>query len=82
MIHAMLAAQREAAIPEVRINQDFAARTHRALRIGSAPERIAPATLDGLLALRGAVESIDAAEDEAGCRARESASRCRRGYRF
>jgi uncharacterized protein (TIGR00255 family) len=73
-IHATLAAQREPAIPEVRINQNLLRELIAALTRIPLPERIAPATLDGLLGLRGVVEVIDAAEDEAAIlRARESA---------
>jgi uncharacterized protein (TIGR00255 family) len=64
-IHATLVAQREAAIPEVRINQDLLRELIAALSRIPLPERITPASLDGLLALRGIVEIIDAAEDEA-----------------
>jgi uncharacterized protein (TIGR00255 family) len=73
-IHATLAAQRDAAIPEVRINQDLLRELIAAITPIPLPERIAPATLDGLLAMRGVVEIIDAAEDETAIlRARASA---------
>ena len=73
-IHATLAAQRDAAMPEVRINQDLLRELIAALTRIPLPERIAPATLDGLLALRGVVETMDAAEDETAIlRARASA---------
>jgi len=73
-IHATLAAQRDAAIPEVRINQDLLRELISALTRIPLPDRIAPATLDGLLAMRGVVEIMDAAEDETAIlRARESA---------
>ncbi|MGQ0444057.1 MAG: YicC/YloC family endoribonuclease [Beijerinckiaceae bacterium] len=64
-IHATLAAQRDAAIPDVRINQDLLRRLIEACAKIPLPDRIAPATLDGLLALRGVVEIIYAADDEA-----------------
>jgi uncharacterized protein (TIGR00255 family) len=73
-IHATLAAQRDAAIPEVRINQDLLRELIAACAKIPLPERIAPATLDGLLAVRGVVEIVDAAEDETTIlRARASA---------
>jgi uncharacterized protein (TIGR00255 family) len=64
-IHATLAAQRDAAMPEVRINQNLLRELIAAITRIPLPERIAPATLDGLLALRGVVEIMDATEDEA-----------------
>jgi uncharacterized protein (TIGR00255 family) len=64
-IHATLAAQREAATPEVRINQNLLRELIAAITRIPLPERIAPATLDGLLAVRGVVEITDATEDEA-----------------
>ncbi|MGH7249305.1 MAG: YicC/YloC family endoribonuclease, partial [Pseudomonadota bacterium] len=64
-IHATLAAQRDAAIPEVRINQDLLRELIAALTRIPLPDRIAPATLDGLLAMRGVVEIFDAADGEA-----------------
>jgi uncharacterized protein (TIGR00255 family) len=64
-IHATLAAQRDTAMPEARINQDLLRELIAACAGIPLPERIAPATLDGLLALRGVVEIIDAADDEA-----------------
>jgi uncharacterized protein (TIGR00255 family) len=63
-IHATLAAQRDTATPVVRINQDLLRELATALARIPLPERIAPATLDGLLALRGVVEIIDSADDE------------------
>jgi uncharacterized protein (TIGR00255 family) len=64
-IHATLAAQRAAAMPEVRINQDLLKKLVAAIAEIQLPLIIAPATLDGLLALRGVVDIVDAAEDEA-----------------
>ncbi len=73
-IHATLVAQREAAIPEVRINQDVLRKLIAAIADIPLPEMIAPATLDGLLALRGVVEIMEAADDESAIlRAWESA---------
>jgi uncharacterized protein (TIGR00255 family) len=64
-IQANLTARREAAIPEVCINQDLLAGLVAAVAKISLPERIAPATLDGLLGVRGVVEIIETIEDEA-----------------
>ncbi|MGH6794159.1 MAG: YicC/YloC family endoribonuclease [Methylocella sp.] len=73
-IHAALAAQRDAANPEVRINQELLRELIAAIAKISLPEMIAPATLDGLLGVRGVVEIFDAAGDEAEIlRTRESA---------
>jgi uncharacterized protein (TIGR00255 family) len=63
-IHATLAAQRDAAMPEVRINQDVLRKLIAAIAEIPLPEMIAPASLDGLVGLRGVVEIMDAAEDE------------------
>jgi uncharacterized protein (TIGR00255 family) len=72
-VHAAFSAQREAAAPEVRINQGLLSGLINAVAKVPLPERIAPATLDGLLAVRGIVEIVDAAEDEAALsRAREA----------
>ena len=64
-IYATLAAQPEAAIPEVRINQDVLRKLIAAVAEIPPPAMITPATFDGLLALRGVVEISDAAENEA-----------------
>jgi uncharacterized protein (TIGR00255 family) len=73
-IQANLTARREAAIPEVCINQELLAELVAAVAKISLPERIAPATLDGLLGMRGVVEIIDTIEDEvANSRAHASA---------
>ncbi len=64
-IHATLAAQSDAAMPEVRINHDLLRELIAALTRIPLPDRIAPATLDGLLGVRGVVEIADAADDDA-----------------
>lgn len=63
-IHATLAAQRDAAMPEVRINEDLLRELIAAVTKIPLPERIAPATLDGLLAVRGVMDIADAADDD------------------
>ena len=55
-IHATLTAQRETAIPEVRVNQDVLRKLIAAVAEIPLPAMITPATLDGLLAVRGVVE--------------------------
>ncbi|MGH6795235.1 MAG: YicC/YloC family endoribonuclease, partial [Methylocella sp.] len=64
-INVAFAAQREAAIPEIRVNQDLLRKLIAAIAEIPLPERIAPATLDGLLSVRGVVEIFDAADDDA-----------------
>lgn len=64
-INAALTAQRDLAAPEVRVNQDVLGKLIAAVAEIKLPEAVAPATLDGLLAVRGVVEIADAAESEA-----------------
>jgi uncharacterized protein (TIGR00255 family) len=73
-IHSSLAAQRDAAMPEVRINQDLLRKLIAAIAEIPLPLMISPATLDGLLSVRGVMEIADAADEEAEIsRARASA---------
>jgi uncharacterized protein (TIGR00255 family) len=64
-IQAAFAAQRETTTPEIRVNQDLLGKLIAAIAEIPLPEMITPATLDGLLSVRGVVEIFDAAEDEA-----------------
>jgi uncharacterized protein (TIGR00255 family) len=64
-VHATLIADREPMVPKVRINQDLLRELIGAVTWIALPEKIAPATLDGLLAVRGVVEISDAADDDA-----------------
>lgn len=59
-----LTLQREAAYPEVRVNQDLLQKLAAAVAGIDLHGSIAPATLDGLLAVRGVVEVRDAEETE------------------
>jgi uncharacterized protein (TIGR00255 family) len=73
-IHSSLAAQRDAAMPEVRINQDLLRKLIAAIAEIPLPLMISPATLDGLLSVCGVMEIADAADEEAEIsRARASA---------
>jgi uncharacterized protein (TIGR00255 family) len=63
-IHAAFAAQRELFTPEVRVNQDLLRKLIAAVAAIPLPEMISPATLDGLLSVRGVVDISDAAENE------------------
>jgi uncharacterized protein (TIGR00255 family) len=64
-IQAGFTAQREITTPEVRVNQDLLRKLMTAVAAIPLPEMISPATLDGLLSVRGVVEISDAAENEA-----------------
>ena len=64
-IQAGFTAQREITTPEVRVNQDLLRKLITAIAAIPLPEMISPATLDGLLSVRGVVEISDAAENEA-----------------
>ena len=64
-IQAGFTAQREITTPEVRVNQDLLRKLMTAIAAIPLPEMISPATLDGLLSVRGVVEISDAAENEA-----------------
>ena len=64
-IQAGFTAQREITTPEVRVNQDLLRKLMTAIAAIPLPEMISPATVDGLLSVRGVVEISDAAENEA-----------------
>ncbi|HUI20377.1 MAG TPA: YicC/YloC family endoribonuclease [Methylocella sp.] len=64
-IQAALTVQRETTTPEVRVNQDLLRKLITAVAGIPLPEMISPATLDGLLSVRGVVEISDVAENEA-----------------
>lgn len=68
-IQASLTGLCEAANPQVRINQGLLSSLMAAVAGMKLPEAIAPATLDGLLGLRGIVEVLDGAGDEATAQA-------------
>ena len=60
-----LIAQREGAGVEARIDRSALESIAAAAREAAAKTGLAPPTMDGLLALRGVVETVDAADDEA-----------------
>lgn len=64
-VQAGFAAQRDIAAPEIRVNQELLGKLMTAVAEIPLPEMITPATLDGLLGVRGVVEIMDAPEDEA-----------------
>jgi uncharacterized protein (TIGR00255 family) len=73
-LQAAFTAEREATMPEVRINQDLLRKLMTAIAAIPLPEMISPVTLDCLLSVRGVVEISDAADNEAELlRARASA---------
>lgn len=63
--YATLSAQREAAQPEIRINQAALGALQAALAELPASPTLRPASLDGLLSLRGIVDVVEAGDDEA-----------------
>ena len=63
-VYATLTIQREAATPEVRINERILGSLLEALGRLPASSNLRPASVDGLLAVRGVVEVSDAADDE------------------
>ncbi len=64
-IYASLTAQRDAAAPEIRVNRDLLRQLIATLSDIELHGVVAPATLDGLLGVRGVVEIVEAAEAEA-----------------
>jgi uncharacterized protein (TIGR00255 family) len=62
--YATLSLQREVAAPEVRINDELLARLVSALEKLPVSDKIAPASLDGLLAVRGVIDIRDVEESE------------------
>jgi uncharacterized protein (TIGR00255 family) len=63
--HATLTVVRDAAPAQVRINSDVLASLVQALQTVTLPPTIRPASLNGLLAVRGVIESFEPAPDEA-----------------
>lgn len=63
-VHASLSAQRDAMSPDIRVNADLLRKLAVAVAAIELPRSIAPATLDGLLSMRGVVEIAEPAEGE------------------
>jgi len=63
-IYATLTAQREAAAPEIRINEAALAGLRAALAGISTHDNLRPASLDGLLAIKGVVEIVESVDSE------------------
>ena len=73
--YATLAIQRDAAPAAVRINRAVLAALVAALQdLPFDPHKIRPASLDGLLAVRGVVEVVEAGEDEAALATAQAAA--------
>jgi uncharacterized protein (TIGR00255 family) len=62
--YATLTVQREAAVPEVRINTDLLRQVTDTLTQMKLGESLHPASLDGLLGIRGVIEIRDRVDDE------------------
>jgi uncharacterized protein (TIGR00255 family) len=63
-IYATLTAQREAAAPEIRVNEAALAGLRAALARISTDDNLRPASLDGLLAIKGVVEIVESVDSE------------------
>jgi uncharacterized protein (TIGR00255 family) len=70
--YVTLAVQRDAAPPAVRINSDVLAALVAALEAVPRGAGIAPASLDGLLGVRGVVEVVETGDDEAALAAAQA----------
>jgi uncharacterized protein (TIGR00255 family) len=64
-VQASLAAQHDAGVARVRINEDVLAQVLAAMERVGQQIAAAPPTLDGILAIRGVVETVDSEPDEA-----------------
>ena len=63
-VYATLSAQREATSPKVRINTEMLGSLLQAIESLPPGSSLRPASMDGLLAIRGVVEVTDATDDE------------------
>ncbi len=63
--YATLTAQRDAGAPDVRVNEAALSALRAALARVPLDANLQPASLDGLLAVRGIVEVVDSVDDEA-----------------
>lgn len=73
-VYASLSATREKTTPVVRVNADVLASLIAAVSNVPGAERLAPPSLDGLLAVRGVVDVVDEADDEATMREAQAAA--------
>lgn len=63
-VYANLSAQRDAANPELRINETALETLRQAIARMPVDAGIRPASIDGLLSIRGVVEIVEASDDE------------------
>lgn len=63
-VYATLTTQREEAAPDVRINEEVLAKLAAAVKRATQSTSLAPATLDGLLAVRGVIDVSEAGDDD------------------
>lgn len=73
-VYATLSMQRDAAAADIRVNEQALATILAALGRLDVPPTVRPASLDGLLAVRGVVETVEAVEDEAALVAAQQAA--------
>jgi uncharacterized protein (TIGR00255 family) len=71
--YATLSAQRDAATPEVYLNEGLLRRLVAALSQVGLNEALRPASIDGLLGVRGVIEIRDTGDEEADLRAAQTA---------
>src|SRR4051812_12597305 len=72
-LHGTLTVRREGVAPSVKVNEPVLTAVLATLRDMSARIEAAPATLDGILSLKGVIEVLDADESEEERRAAETA---------
>jgi uncharacterized protein (TIGR00255 family) len=77
-LQAAFAAQRETTTPEVRVNEDLLRKLIAAIAAIPLPEMISPATLDGLLSVRGGSLSGPQARGNPGTPSAIARNTCRK----
>jgi uncharacterized protein (TIGR00255 family) len=73
-VYATLNAQRESANAEIRVNEQALAGLIAAIERLDLPSGLRPASVDGLLAVRGIVETVEGGDDEAAMAATQAAA--------
>ena len=72
-VYATLTAQRDAGALDIRVNEQALASLLAAIERLDLPSGVRPASVDGLLAVRGVVETVDNVDDEAAGAAAQQA---------